>query len=85
MPTRRRGVALAFATAGLVLFTGWLMWHRKGPTIPESVANVAANPFSMFATACAVGAALRTTCGRRIGWLCECASRSPTSAAAMRR
>jgi diguanylate cyclase (GGDEF)-like protein len=61
---------LAFATAGLALFAAWQLWHFKDPNLPGPVTNIAAVPFSMFATACAVGAALRTDGGRRVGWLC---------------
>ena len=70
MPTRQRGVALIFATAGLSLFAGWQIWHLKHPGLLGPVTNIATVPFSIFATACAVGAALRTDGGRRVGWLC---------------
>ena len=55
MLTRQRGVALAFATAGLAIFAAWQMWHFEDPSLPGPVTNIAAVPFSMFATACAVG------------------------------
>ena len=70
MLTRQRGLALTFATAALAIFAAWQMWHFEDPSLPGPVTNIAAVPFSMFATACAVGAALRTDGGRRVGWLC---------------
>ena len=70
MLTRQRGLALTFATAGLALFAAWQLWHFEDPNLPGPVTNIAVVPFSMFATACAVGAALRTDGGRRVGWLC---------------